>query len=91
MKLRRIVLALAIGLACSTPSSAVPNTTGVAAGPAAGAGAPDSTATSAPRVADSTAGAAAPKRTHFPWGAVVVPELLVFLLIVAAVRRSKRG
>lgn len=91
MKLRRIVLALAIGFACAAPSSALPNTTGVAAGPTAGAGARDSTARSAPRATDSTARAAAPKRTHFPWGAIVVPELLVFLLIVAAVRRSKRG
>jgi hypothetical protein len=72
MKLRGIVLALAIGLACSTPSSALPNTTGSVAH-------------------DSTARDVSPKRTHFPWGAIVVPELLVFLLIVAAVRRSKRG
>jgi hypothetical protein len=91
MKLRRIVLALAIGLACAAPSSALPNMTGAAAGPAAGADAPDSTATLGSRAADSSARAAAPKRTHFPWGAIVVPELLVFLLIVGAVRRSKRG
>jgi hypothetical protein len=91
MKLRRIVLALAVGLVCSTASSALSNKTSAAASPNAGDVARDSTASSAPRAADSSARAAAPKRTHFPWGAIVVPELLVFLLIVAAVRRSKRG